>query len=110
MPITRAYVESVMVDRCDPLMGKAGLAVTTVGTNARLNDPIRQGLALMGVAVADPTLVADADLAGLEPDRLDEFLDRTELRVLKTIQRNLKSPTTQVSGLMVYSSDLLRHV
>lgn len=88
MAITRVNVETVLVARLGALMEEAGLAVTILGANADLNDPICVALRKMGESVADISDVADADLDGVAEADYNELLDRAELRTLETIEGN----------------------
>lgn len=89
MTVTRANLESILVRRAGPLMEAADMAVTVVGTNADLNDPIGFGIRASGGTVADPSLVTDADVATVSTSYFDLFLDRCELRLLENILGNL---------------------
>lgn len=111
MTLTRAQAEAVLVNRCGPFLEAAGLAVTTAGTNADLNDVIRRTLALMGYAPAT-IVAADSDLALLiTSDLVEEFLDRAEVRALETCQGRLADPSLMVEGLIqVQSADVGRAV
>lgn len=96
MSFTRANIESILVQRAGPLMTKAGMATTTAGSNANLNDPIGFGLRQVGYTVADVTLVTDADLTSLAASGLDTFLDYAEYRLLLNISTNLTLVDTKV--------------
>ena len=60
----------------------------SVSNNPYLNDPIGSALIGMGVIPADISLITDADVM-LAGDRIQELLDRAELRLLKNIAGNL---------------------
>jgi hypothetical protein len=64
-------------------MALAGLAVTTIGSNADLNDPIAVALRKMGKPASNP--VVDGDLSSLADVEFDELLDRAALRTLQTL-------------------------
>ena len=98
MPLTLAQLETMLVARAGPLMARATMDVTTAGANPSLVDPLRSALGQMGVTVADPAAITDADLVTIGQDRLDELLDRAELRVLKTILRRLNQPDFTIPG------------
>ena len=84
--LTRAGVESELIDRCGVLLVKVGRNGTTCdGTNPNLNDPIRRGLRTLGLDTADPILVADADLATVTGWSIEKLLDAAELRCLESI-------------------------
>ena len=89
MAVTRANLESILVSRDGPLMEAAGMAVTVVGTNADLNDPIGYGIRASGGTVADPSLVTDTDVGTVSLTYFDLLLDRSELRLLENILGNL---------------------
>lgn len=96
MTLTRANVESIIVQRAGPLMLKAGMAVTVVGTNASLNDAIGWALRQAGYTVADPSLVTDSDVSAVTTANLDLFLDLTEYRTLLSVMTNLTLVDTKV--------------
>lgn len=87
MSLTRIQAETELVDRAGAKMALAGMAVTIVGTNADLNGAMSVALRKMGLTAS--STVVDGDLAALETDQVDEFLDRSELRLLENIQGNL---------------------
>jgi hypothetical protein len=89
MTITRANVESILVQRCGRLMSFVGMAVTVAGSNASLNDPIGYAVRQIGYTVANITSVADIDLASIADAELDELLDYAELRTLESIAGNM---------------------
>ena len=87
--LTRAGVESELIDRCGGLMTKVGRDGTTCdGTNPNLNDPIRRGLRTLGLDTADPIIVADGDLAGVNGWNIEKLLDAAELRATESIWGN----------------------
>jgi hypothetical protein len=92
--ITRAGIETVVVNRLSPLMLKAAMAVTYAGANADLNDPIGWALRQAGYSVTDPATVADADVATVTADKLDEVLDLAEYRALETVLGRLDDVDT----------------
>lgn len=89
MTLTRANLETILVKRASAYMSAAGMAITYVGTNADLNDPIGYALRYAGYTVADPAGVADADIAAIGDEDLDAVLDIAEFRLLKNISGNL---------------------
>jgi len=88
MTITRASLETILVQRCGSLMSLVGMPVTYTGSNASLNDPIGYALRYAEYTVADITSVSNADIAELEDGDLDQILDVSELRLLENIQGN----------------------
>ena len=79
-------------------MTKVGLDGTTNnGTNGDLNDPIRRAARQIGVAVADPVTVADADLAGLVDWQVEYLFDVAELRLLESIWENWTEVSQAIS-------------
>lgn len=88
MTVTRANLESILVQRCGRLMSFVGMAITTAGANASLNDPIGYALRQAGFTVANIASVADADVASVTAAELDEVLDYAELRTLENVEGN----------------------
>lgn len=89
MALTRAQVETILVKRLSGLMAEAGMAVTFVGSNADLNDPIGWAIRQVEGTVATVTAVTDADVATVATDDHDRLLDLAELRTLESISGNL---------------------
>lgn len=90
MTITRTQAETVLLARCGPMMGRAGMDdSTTDSTNADLNDPLGWAIMQLGGSVTDVTSVADADLATVGSDEEDYILDVAEYRLLENILTNL---------------------
>lgn len=90
MTITRANLETVLVQRAGALMTFAGLATDPAdGTNSALNDPIGYALRQAGYGVANIAAVIDSDLAVVNTSDIDKLLDLAEYRLLETIQGNL---------------------
>ena len=90
MALTRTNIEEILIRRCGALMTAAGMdGTTTSGSNADLNDPIGFAIRKCGGTVASVVAVADADLAGISTDNLDQLLDVAELRTLESIAGNL---------------------
>lgn len=84
MPLTVANTEKMIVRSLGKLMAVVGLDATTVdGTNPDLALPVSLAAAEMGQAVADVTTPVDADLAGILPGQIPEFLSRVRLHTLK---------------------------
>jgi hypothetical protein len=108
--VTRANVEAILVQRAGPLMTKAGMATTIVGTNANLNDPIGWGVRQAGGTVAVYSLVTDADLATVDSADTDKMLDFAELRLLKNILTNISLVDTQVGSRRESLSQLARQL
>jgi len=89
MALTRVISETVIVDRVGPLMSAAGMAVTVVGTNADLNDPLAWAARKVGATTANFNTVTDAELAAISDADGDDFLDLAEYRTLGSIMGNL---------------------
>jgi hypothetical protein len=93
MPLTLAILDSILVPRCGGTLALAGLdGVTVDGTNVALLDPIRQGLASLGIATATVGVVDDDDLLPITADTLDQLLDVAELRALESALGWLDQP------------------
>lgn len=85
MSLTRIQTETVIVKRLGPLMEAAGMAVTIVGTNADLNDPLAWATRMLGHTTADVSTVTDAELAAVAVADYDDFLVLAEYRTLQNI-------------------------
>jgi hypothetical protein len=103
---TRANIELEIVSRASAWMTAAGLAVTTVGTNASLNSPIAWAIRTAGGTVSNPALVADADVATVASADYDFFLDLAELRTLENILANFSGVDKKAGPVELKSSQL----
>ncbi len=93
MPLTRAIVEQTLLSRCGRILAKAGLdGATADGTNPALADPIRQGLASLGLGTATLGVVVDADLLPITGATIDQLLDIAALAALEAALGNLDQP------------------
>lgn len=89
MPINRAAVETALISRIGRRFTFIKLNGTTHdGTNADLNDPIREALGYLGVVPVDPTAIADVDFATVTAGGLTKLYDVAELRCLETVAGN----------------------
>ena len=95
MSYTRADAEAELVHRTSKKMALVGFATTVTGTNADLNSPLATSLRKMGLPVAG-SKVADGDLSTLTAAQYDEFLDRSELRLLQNIYQNIDFTNIEV--------------
>jgi hypothetical protein len=94
MAYTRANAETSLVSRLGGKMALVGFAITTVGSNAALDDPLAVALRKMGHTASNP--VTDGNLAGLTDAEIDELLNRAELRLLGNIAGNIDLTDIQV--------------
>jgi hypothetical protein len=93
MAFTLAQFQKVLQRRCKAKMVYAGLDGVTADTvNLDLADPLREGLASLGLGVADLAQVTDADLLPVGPIDASQLLDVAELRALESILGNRASP------------------
>ena len=88
MSLTRANSESIIVQRVGALMVLVDFAITIVGTNANLNDPIGRAIRALGYTVTDVTSVADADVAQVPVASYDKYFDYCEYYTLINILGN----------------------
>lgn len=86
---TRANIEALLVRRCGPLMTAAGMAVTVVGSNADLDDPMGWALRAMDVSVSNIVSISDSDISGVSDANMNKFLDYSEYRLLENVLGNL---------------------
>lgn len=83
---TRASFEGILIRRQGAALAFAGLdGESHDGANEDLNDPLGCALRKLGYSVSDVGNVTDADLAQVQEDQIDAFLDLAELRTLETI-------------------------
>lgn len=100
MALTRANVESILIQRVGKLLTAASLDGTTVnGSNATLNDPIGWSVRQCGATVDDYTAVDNDDVARVSTSDYDKLLDLAELRALETIAGNLDDVDTKVDDV-----------
>lgn len=82
--MTRAELETVLVNRLRGKLSYVSLAVTHAGANADLNDPMRRAILFMGGSVASMT-VADSDLSGFSGWPAEQLMDIATIETLKAI-------------------------
>ena len=99
MALTRANAEFILEARTGPLLTAAGMAVTVVGSNVDLNDPIARAVRDLGHSVASAVLVTDADVAAVTDAETDQFLDIATLHTLEAILGNLDDVDIRVGPL-----------
>lgn len=86
MPITLAAMEGEVVNRIGGKMALAGMSVATDGTNSAIHPAIRDGLAYVGLAPADPIAVTDADVAAVPVRHFKAYRDSCTLEALYIVQ------------------------
>jgi hypothetical protein len=85
MSLTRAQLEVVLLRRVGKLYAAVRLDGTTQdGSNVDLTDPLAATLRQLGIALASPLAVVDADLVDFPVAKLDALLDLAELRALES--------------------------
>jgi len=90
MPLTRANVETILIGRAGKILALAGLdGLTRTGANPDLGDPIRVGLASLGLGTATLGVVVDADFAPITAFNVDQLLDVATLAALEAALGNL---------------------
>lgn len=111
MALTRANVESILIRRVGRLMTAADMDGSTVaGTNADLNDPIGYALRASGLSVSSVAAVADADVAGVGDDLIDQVLDIAEWRTLLSIEGNYDDVDISANGRSESLSQTMKQV
>lgn len=83
---TRITAETTLVNRLGPIMVMAELAVTIVGTNGSLDDPLAWATRMVGAATANYNTVTDAELLLVATADLDDLLNLAEWRTLLNIR------------------------
>lgn len=89
MTITRANLEFAIVADLGAWMAQAGLAITTVGSNASLNSPIGWAIRTSGGTTTVPSAVTDADILTV-PSTVyyDQLVDLAELKTLEAVYQS----------------------
>lgn len=88
MSITRAQAETELISRLGKKLTLVGLDGTTVdGTNTDLSGALAVAARGVGITLASPFTVTDAELSAV--DDPDEFMYRAELRVWENIVGSL---------------------
>ncbi len=86
MALTRVIAETILVKRLGPMMGVAEMAITIVGTNADLDDPLAWATRGVDGSTAAHNTVTDAELASVASTKYDDLMALAEWRTLKNIQ------------------------
>lgn len=114
MPMpTRRDLEATLLQRVGALWAMAGksdvIAPADAFTpNLDLDDPLAVGAGAAGVTLAEPGIVADADVAVLSGASRSTLLAAAELRAKQTILGNWTKVTMSSGGMSKQLSDLLR--
>lgn len=95
MAVLVASLKSVLSNRCGGMVTDAGLD----GSAASMFwlDPIATSARELGITLADPTTVTDADLAGVTQGQVTQFLDVAELRSLESALHNNVDVTEKIA-------------
>lgn len=86
MALTIAQIETILVSRRSGYMSAADLAVTVVGTNADLVDPIGYAIRQVGGSVNSYGAVTDTDLLSVDSSDYDMLFDFAEYRLLLNLK------------------------
>lgn len=89
--LTRVIAETILVNRLGPMMAVAEMAVTIVGTNGDLDDPLAWATRGVDGATAAHNTVTDAELALVGAADYDDLMTLAEWRTLKNIQGALNA-------------------
>jgi hypothetical protein len=96
-PVRAAY-EAALLSRAGPMMAEVGKDGTTAdGTNQSLSEPLREGLASLGVYPATFGDVTDADLAKVPPASVSQLLDIAELKLVSTVHGSFTAVDETIS-------------
>jgi hypothetical protein len=72
--LTRPVVERLLLSKSRGYVERCGRSLATDGTNLDLEGPMTEALWKLGLPVATPPAVSDADLAAVSEARLPYFL------------------------------------
>lgn len=101
MSITRAQVESILVDLREGWMEIAGYSLVRDGTNPDLATIISQSLLHMGIGVSDVLNPTDADIAGMPDNELDKLIMWCDMTLLYALLAKVPSGSISIAGLSV---------
>lgn len=101
MAITRAQVESILVDMRSGWMEIAGYSLVRDGTNPDLATIISQSLLHMGIGVANVLNPTDADIAGMPDQELDKLLMWADMTLLYALLAKVPAGNISIAGLSV---------
>jgi hypothetical protein len=104
MTTTRSDIETLLVSRLSGWLTSAGMAVTIVGSNASLNDPIGWAIRQVGGSVVSPALVTTTDVQTVVAADLDKLIDLAELRTLEAILANFSAVDKKAGPVEIKSS------
>jgi hypothetical protein len=105
MAITRVQIETVLVRRLENWLTAADMAVTIVGTNADLNDPITNALLQLEIVPANISSVADSDLTSVATTDYNKLLDLAELRTLESVLENYSKVDVEAGAVKAQLDD-----
>ena len=108
MALTRANLEAALVSRCGALWAAIGNPITVVGTNTSLDDVLATSAYEAGLTLSDPTTLSSADLADVGPATRANILDRSTLRMLRTIRDNWLRTSSTINMKSQNHSDILK--
>jgi hypothetical protein len=105
--LTRAQLEKKLVGRTKGYLEVAKLSIVDNGTNTDLDDPINEAITDSGGTVINmsPT---DEEIATVPDENQNEFVDRAEVRLLKTIFSQVTQTSFTIEGISIQKSDLIR--
>jgi hypothetical protein len=85
MPLSRAAVETELVNRLRGKLAYMSMSVLTNGLNPDLQGPIHRGLDWLSLFPADPVAVADSDFAMVTGWMIQKLYDAATLETLRHI-------------------------
>lgn len=85
MALTRVIAETILVSRVGHMMTVVSMAITIVGTNADLDDPLAWATRGVGGSTAAHNTVTDAELVLVASTLHDDLMTLAEYRLVKNI-------------------------
>jgi hypothetical protein len=112
--LTRAKFERELLDRMGPMLTASDRDAAAVGGNRAWGVGIREAARWIGLTLADPSEVTDADLANADISRVGEMFDVAELKCLELAARNFNqvgwASGSQRQDLHLFKAQLLADI
>jgi hypothetical protein len=106
--ITRLPVEIELVERCSAMLLLVGKSTVADGSNPALGSAIGFAAERLGIRVATPGLVTDADLAALDPSQFHVLCDLAEYRVIRSGLNSFAQPDQSAGQSKIQLNEMMK--
>jgi hypothetical protein len=106
--ITRLPVEIELVERCSAMLLLVGKSTVTDGSNPALGSAIGFAVERLGIRVATPGLVTDADLAALDPAQFHVLCDLAEYRLIRSGLNSFAQPDQSAGQSKIQLNEMMK--